>query len=193
MMTHRPALAFLALASLLWPRFLFATQISIQWPDGAGIYSLNGATSNRPSKAASMTSAKAKRISLVGTGFNVSFTVNGKVELPYDFAAMGVGVRFDPKTNTFSFAAFDVHVEAKDFSGGIGIDSPPTPAKTSFKLIPGRHTLIYGRNRIGFDLDGDGYVTLRDDIKGLTSRGSIITLQGPLGPRDPRRLPTHSR
>ncbi len=186
MIMHRAALVTLVVASLLAPQLLTAVQITVQWPSEAGTYSLNGATKQSSNQSGTYEVGEGQKASLAGRGFNVGFTVrNGKIELPFDFAISNTGVRFDPKTDTFSFAAFDVRVKAKDFSGGLGIDSTPVnvsgPASQSFKFIAGRHTLIYGKNRIGFDLDGDGYITLLDDIQGITSRGSIITLLGTPG------------
>jgi len=178
-MPRSSLIPLLMTASLLGGR-LSAVPIHVLWPDGAGTYSIRTATPKNFQQGTTYELGENEQATLYGPGFSVSFAAEkGHIQIPVDYEASNPGVHFDPKTNTFSFATFPVRVAVKDFSDAVALDAKPLGlTDTSVNLIAGRHVLDYGKNRLPFDVQADGYVLLLGDIHGISARGPVITVQG---------------
>jgi hypothetical protein len=157
--------------------------VTIQWPEGAGqTYSIRGITPQPMAQSGTYQVPDGRHLMIVTTGCEVAFdTLHGKVKIPFAFFQADTGVRFDPKTSTFTFLTREVRVDLKDFDEAIAIDSPEkklTAGVTSWKLVPGIHTLVYGTNKVPFNFTADGFVTMQAAVSGITSRYNTITIRG---------------
>ena len=157
--------------------------VAVHWPEGTGqTYSIRGITPQPVARSGIYGVPDARHLAIETTGCDVIFdTFHGKVKLPFSFVQSDTGVRFDPKTSTFTFLTREVRIDWKDFDGAIAVDTPDNKLAeggATLKLIPGVHTLVYGTNKVRFNLAADGFVTMQADVSGITARHNTITIRG---------------
>jgi hypothetical protein len=169
-----------------------AADLTITWPpDAEGSYLL--LETGKPMQGKPVQTSGAYPVEdghgyrLVGTGFDVNFTVNnGKVRFLQQGATNGAtGIRFDAATNTFSFVTLKLQLDIKDCDvnvilGGVPPKAPgAAPAGPQvYNLVYGHQTLAFGGVRLGFTFDAKGQIIFQDSSAGISVNGSTITVQG---------------
>ncbi|CAN5821921.1 hypothetical protein BH09VER1_BH09VER1_47190 [soil metagenome] len=178
---------FLA-AALLVPSWTLALPVTFNWPPGTlESYKVHGLTDQPIAETRTFDIPEHQTVRVTGPGFDFSFVVDkNAVTFPTALLKDKMGVRFDRKTNSFSFIPVEVTLDIKDCDVPVGLQNIPSSdtdgaAKQdthSYKVIFGKHQLKFPGALVPFFVDEHGVVTLSRKLDGLTARESVISIRG---------------
>lgn len=168
---------------------LQAIPVTVNWPENTlGTYNMPGFMPKPVNESGTYDLPEGKNIRVVGAGFDFNFVLEkGKAKFPFGLPKEKSGVQFDAATNTFSFITVDIQTDVKNCDLDVMVDGPATASGDDapaggeyhyYKLVYGRHQLLFAGNRQEFKVDEKGTVLIQGAVPQITAKGSTISVEG---------------